>query len=77
MAIDWFVEGVSLFGFLAPTLLFLSGALYADRRKKRALPPSAREGRYTKGLSPTTLSLIEKLGPTAIALLGTIISLYK
>src|SRR5215203_276827 len=74
IAIDSFVQGSSLFGFLAPTLLFISGALYADRRKKKNLPPTAREGRFARILSPTTVSLIEKLGPSFLALLGTIIT---
>src|SRR5215208_3157655 len=73
--IDSFVEGVSIFGFLAPALIFVSGALYADRRKKRTLPSSAREVGRGLNLSPTTISLIEKLGPPALGLLGAVIGL--
>jgi pSer/pThr/pTyr-binding forkhead associated (FHA) protein len=73
----------NILGFAAPTLIFLSGALFADLRKKKNLPPSEREFGYARTVAkevsgsarePNTRSipLIEKLAPFVTGLVGLI-----
>jgi hypothetical protein len=84
LVVDYISEptvGVNIFGFAAPTLIFLSGALFADLRKKNKLPPSEREFGYGRtvargiGSADTepnrgTIARIEKIVPLLTGLVG-------
>jgi hypothetical protein len=81
--------GANLFGFAAPAFIFLSGALFADLRKKNRLPPDEREFGYgrtvAKGIggadrepSRGTIARVEKIVPlltASVGLLAAIVSL--
>ncbi|HEY6750915.1 MAG TPA: hypothetical protein VI027_06285 [Rubrobacteraceae bacterium] len=79
------IEGINMFGFFAPGLVFLSGALFADMRKKRRTPSGGNQSGYANAIaegisgpgkapSGQLIFFIEKLGPACIGLIGVIIT---
>lgn len=74
-----------LLEYSGPTLMFLSGCLFADLWQKWKLPRRERESGFaervaakfsasTKGASEKMIRFVEILGPSLIGLLGVIIT---